>query len=311
MEVNIMAGPFTHWTICDEAKSRKGDVGLELWKFLNGYSEFMYLGSESPDLPYLSVKFGHFNWADVMHYERTNSIVVSGYNDIKEAWLQRKQADEAKFAWLLGYVSHMVADATIHPIVNEIVGAYKQNQEEHRICEMTQDALIYNQITNNEIRYGEISSTLKFCKESEYFDELMEFWKIQLIQDYEEKHKEAHPAFWFKTYTDSIDTGEGGSGVVAYFRHLGLGQDYIYKTKTEIMESYPQYKLKYYEDVKTPKGKGTFLNEGFERTVRNVVKAWKSLYLGLTGDLVVSEIIKDWNLDTGVDRETNQMTYWM
>jgi hypothetical protein len=67
-----MAGAFTHFIICDVAKRKRSSLGLELWRFLNKYSEFLFLGAASPDLPYLSFKTGEVNWADVMHYEKTS-----------------------------------------------------------------------------------------------------------------------------------------------------------------------------------------------------------------------------------------------
>ena len=64
-----MAGAFTHFVICDQAKSKKKVLGVELWQLLNKYYQFLFLGAASPDLPYLSFKTGCVNWADVMHYE--------------------------------------------------------------------------------------------------------------------------------------------------------------------------------------------------------------------------------------------------
>jgi hypothetical protein len=69
-----MAGAFTHFVICDQAKSKKQALGVELWQLLNRNYQFMFLGAASPSLPYLSFKTGCVKWADVMHYEKTNSM---------------------------------------------------------------------------------------------------------------------------------------------------------------------------------------------------------------------------------------------
>ena len=123
-----MAGPFTHFVICDVAMSKRQILGSELWRLLNKHSQFLFIGGASPDLPYLSFKTGNVNWADVMHYEKTNGIVASGSDELKKVWASRTAADEINLVWLLGYVSHLVADATIHPIVQAIVGPYEQKQ---------------------------------------------------------------------------------------------------------------------------------------------------------------------------------------
>jgi hypothetical protein len=55
-----MAGAFTHILVCDAAKRRRG-LSLPLRRLLNRYSEFLFLGAVSPDLPYLSFKTGATN----------------------------------------------------------------------------------------------------------------------------------------------------------------------------------------------------------------------------------------------------------
>jgi hypothetical protein len=63
-----MAGTFTHFIISDVAKTRRTSIrSTELYKLLNKHSQFLYLGSVCPDLPYLSFKTGKVNWADVMN----------------------------------------------------------------------------------------------------------------------------------------------------------------------------------------------------------------------------------------------------
>lgn len=311
-----MAGAFTHQIICDVAKRRKSILGVDLYKLLNKYSEFLFLGAASLDLQYLSFQTGNVNWADVMHYEKTNSTVITGYEALSSKWASMDAATDIKLVWLMGYVSHLVADATIHPIVQAIVGPYDQSaeiKEEHRICEMTQDSLIFNAFKKNDIYYGEFSSILKFCKESEHFDELMEFWKNQILLNYHEKGEEPHPSLWFLTYTNAIDTAEGGSGFIGLFRHLGKAREYVYKTQDEILSNYQEDYKKYYGEVLLPDGsKGLFKTKGFERAVSNVVNVWSSFFNGLTNDIIVSDIIKNWNLDTGVDQDSagSEVTYW-
>jgi hypothetical protein len=311
-----MAGAFTHFIICDVAKRKRSITDPELRKLLNRHSEFLFLGAASPDLPYLSFKTGRINWADVMHYEKTNGIAINGHDELKNVWTSKQTADEIKLIWLFGFVSHLVADATIHPVVQAIVGPYDQNEQtktEHRICEMTQDALIYNERKNTDIRYAEFSSALKFCGKSDHFDNLMDFWAKLGVNTYSDKNEEPEPKLWFTTYTEAIDTAEGGSGVVALFRHLGIGEDYIYKTRDEIISDYQADYDNYFVKVNLPDGNtGKFTKDGFDRAVNNVVDAWNKLYEGLYSNINVADIIRNWYLDTGVDMDSPEgtVTYW-
>ncbi len=177
-----MAGPFTHFMIVDVAKRKRTDLGPKLHRLLSRHSEFLYLGSVSPDLPYLSFQIGSVNWADLMHYENTNGIVLSGHNEIRQSWSPDgiSETNERILAWLFGYASHLIAGATIHPIVEAIVAPYESNAEEHRLCEMTQDSLVFYKRRNAEIPYSEFSSVIKHCKEYEDdFKALMDFWQEQ------------------------------------------------------------------------------------------------------------------------------------
>jgi len=306
-----MPGPFTHLMICEAGKNLDEFLGDELWQFLNKYYQFLYLGAESPDLPYLSIGVGGNQWADAMHYEKTNSQVISGFEALRTIWPVKTAADEIKCAWLLGYVSHMVADATVHPMVEAIVGPYKGNEAAHRLCEMTMDSLIFQEILHNNLTYAEFSDALKFCRESEHFQELMDFWETQLINNYSGMAHEPHPSFWFSTYTDAIDAAEGGKAAI--FRHLGVGGSYYYRSAEEIRTNYPEDLRQYYEEVKFPGGVGPFRTNGFDKAVTNVANIWKALYLGLTDlGLAVSQVVRNWNLDTGGDQDAAGVrTFWV
>ncbi|MFB3885136.1 MAG: zinc dependent phospholipase C family protein [Thermodesulfobacteriota bacterium] len=313
-----MAGAFTHFILCDVAKSKRSELGLELWQLLNRHYRFLFLGAASPDLPYLSVRSGRINWADVMHYEKTNSIVETGYAQLKKSFASKspfaihpEPVEWIKFVWLMGYVSHLIADATIHPVVEATVGPYEENKGEHRLCELTEDSIIYNIYRRGEIRYSEFSEVIKFCDESRYFVELIDFWTELMLSNYPEKKEEPRPAIWFITYGEAIDAAEGGSQFVALFRHIGLGASLIYKTSEEIEKEYPQDYLKYFKEVRLPgASKGPFKEAAFEKAMDNVISAWKKLYEGLKSEIVVSQIVKNWNLDTGVDMGSGEVTYW-
>lgn len=311
-----MPAPFTHQFICGEglAAVNQGEMFPDgLRQLLSQHYQFVYLGSESPDLPYLSFA-GETNWADVMHYEKTNSLVVNGFEALRLRRASKPSADEAdevKLAWLLGYASHMIADAAVHPIINAIVGPYQVHPEDHRLCEMTMDSLLFHDLSGSELGYAEWSENLKFCRKSPHFKELMEFWKEHLQASYPDLAGEPDPGLWFTTYTTAIDAAENDLG--ALFRHLGLGKRYFYQTAAEIRQNYPNQGRDYYDQVRLPDGRvGPFKEDGFDKAVRHVADAWAGMYQILTSPgLAISKIIRNWNLDTGVDTDDiRALAFW-
>jgi hypothetical protein len=306
-----MPAPFTHQFICGQGfatvnQEEKFPDGLR--QLLGQHYKFVYLGSESPDLPYLSFT-GKTNWADLMHYEHTNRVVINGFETLRMRWPYKTPADEIKMAWLLGYASHMIADAAVHPIINGIVGPYQLHAEEHRLCEMTMDSLLFHDLSGSELGYAEWSDYLKFCHESSYLEELLDFWKECLQAGYPDLPGEPNPGLWFTTYTAAIDVAEDDLG--ALFRHLGLDKKYFYQTIAEIRQD-PSQGRDYYDQVKLPTGSvGPFKEKGFDKAVRHVADAWGSMYQSLTSfGLAINMIIKNWNLDTGIDTDTGILDFW-
>jgi len=311
-----MAGAFTHFMICYESRDKKYGLIPELKSILFNSSEFLYLGAVSPDLPYLSFKGGKINWADVMHYEKTNSIAIDGHNNLKKDWAKLKDDHEEhiKLAWLFGFISHLIADATIHPIVEAEVGPYhesEENRKNHRICEMTQDSLIFKKVRNQEIDRAEFSSYIKLCGESSYRSSLFNYWRGNMIMNYSNKGEIPNPKLWFETYTEVIDIVENGLG--SFSRHIGSGTGYVYQTSEEIISNHPDLHERYYTNITLPDGrKGDFYTQGFLNAVKNVVGIWNKLYEGMDKNIDVSGLIKNWNLDNGVDIDllATIKTFW-
>ena len=141
----------------------------------------------------------------------------------------------------------------------------------------------------------------------------MEFWRTQLLDSYPEIDDGIRTVLWFTMYYEAIDAVEGGSKLAAFFRQVGAGGNYIYLTSDEIMNEHPEDYRKYYLEVQLPRGSaGTFIEDGFEKTVSILVEIWKGLYMGLIGaGLQVSQWVRNWNLDTGGDTDNNGIiTFW-
>lgn len=291
----------------------KRDARLDgaLRSILNNNSNFLLLGAVSPDLPYLAPS-GTVKWADVMHYEKTNSIVITGHSVLKTEWGNRKPSYDPILAWLFGYVSHLVADATVHPVVQEIVGTYSEKtKNEHRICEMTEDALIFKKCTGMEISGTEYTDILKNCGDSPHYQEVTAFWKGQLTANFWAKGDDPHPGNWYEAYNILIDVADGGTLAYAC-RHIGFG-GFVYKTSEEIIKDSMIHE-KYYLKAKLPgeAGTGNFKDLVFDKAVNNVVEAWRGLYEGITSPTQVTDYVKMCHLDTGelLDSPGKEVYYW-
>jgi hypothetical protein len=69
------------------------------------------------------------------------------------AW---QEEDEQKFAFLYGFLTHMAADQTIHPLVNSIAGPYTKSadaRKEHGKCEVYQDIYLLGQDYKNKNKF--------------------------------------------------------------------------------------------------------------------------------------------------------------
>jgi hypothetical protein len=271
---------------------------------------FLTLGSVSPDIPYLAHLAGSgFGWADIMHYHQTNGIVTDGLHSLAAA-KERGGIWESQLAWLCGFISHLVADATIHPIVESIVGPYsnKDNRGNHQQCEMFQDVIMFKEVKNLQLTNSEYADFLHDAIDSDKFSDVAAFWKT-----YAEVNCSMYGSFnverIIESYTNMLDTASGGNIFARMFRHLG--KDIIYPSYNEIIENSPDLVDKYYRNVLLPNGRtGSFLKEGFNRAVDNLVNIWKDVERILFNSGNFQSIVPNWNLDTGIDQTTGIRTYW-
>ena len=300
-----MAGAFTHLMICDAGK-RKDQLAEEKFKkLLNKYSQFLLLGAVSPDIPCLSSKLSSIHWEELMHKStNTNGTVISAYEELKGKFAQWQATEKVIFAWLMGYVSHMIADSIIHPIVNTIVGGnYEGHESEHGRCETVQDTLIFKEVKKIDIVYAEFVDLLGRCKKHPSYGLLLDFWKKHAEATY---HQDSglNPKLWIEIYRTALDTADE-SNIPAFFRHIPVIGQFFYEEASKIKLNYPQDYNKYYSNVRLPNGaSGAFLDYGFNYAIEKVVDAWNKLYAGLDSPFFIASLIKNWNLDTGEDQES-------
>lgn len=294
-------------------------------RILGENNSFVTMGATGPDYPYLTdiltsgvLKIGH-TWANRMHYENVSIFVKEGVARL--AAMDKKSTPFAiRLAWFCGYVSHVIADSYVHPVVNSIVhGPYMFTHNEHGKCELIQDIYIFQKETGEDIvssnpRDGSFGylRILDECSDAENIDrihpEINSFWK-DLLQaahsNAQEYFNGIDPDKWHYNYKGRVnfvvDPG-------AIFRHILGMAGFNYKKASEITT---EEREKYIAKVRLPNGREDHYDNVFKDVVNRVVAVWERLFESIakgTPDSV-AEYIRDWNLDTGVDE--SRIDLWM
>ena len=160
-----MSAPIAHMLIAKRVRERLKaipDTATFATNVLDAHSQYMALGSLGPDLPYFGLKslfdpnlpIGVDAWSYQLHSRTPNIfplhlIEVAGRTS-DPTKLDWDETDDCKFSFLCGYLTHMAADQTIHPLVNAIAGSYYQDKsarKEHKNCEMHQDLYVLRRNT--------------------------------------------------------------------------------------------------------------------------------------------------------------------
>jgi len=306
-----MPGTYAHLTMVSLLDSPNGLAGLgglskqELGPLLQ-YNKFFELGAVGPDYPYLSViNSAAKAWADAMHYQRTGARLKAGIHFVKAMSGPEKHK---ALAWLLGFASHIIADVTIHPIIELKVGPYAGHEKAHRTCEMHQDVFIYKamdvgNICSNSFLQGGIVT----CTEPGHADRLdptiCEVWRHMLQTTDSQMYKNNAPDFhawhrWFKY----LVTTAAPDRLLTCSRHMALGDSYLYPTTPD---------NSYIDKLQTPNG-GPPLPylDIFNKAQANIRIYWAIIARAcLAGDETGLPRIKNWNLDTGKD-EAGTLTFW-
>ena len=161
-----MAGTFAHITMVG---SLLGCAINEFPKNLKSpllrYRNRVELGTVSPDLPLVQLWDGKDKaWGNLMHYWMPGDFIRRVIAKIIHEDF-RNSDTRKKLTWIFGYVSHVVTDLTIHPVVEKKVGCYEIFWKEHFICELHQDMYIYKKYTEQSIATAEhiVRGGIKDC----------------------------------------------------------------------------------------------------------------------------------------------------
>lgn len=311
-----MPGAYAHITLVNkfrapiQLESIPGFVDDAIISVLD-YFKFCELGAVSPDYPYLGLgSRGASKWADQMHYERTGDMIKSGVKYVES--MPDDEPRRKAFAWLLGYAAHVAADVTIHPIVELKVGPYSQNKKAHRVCEMNQDAYIFQRLNLGDVGLAEhLDSGIWNCcdaPDSGNIDPaIADLWQTML--------KECHPSLFnscppdlnawhqgFKIVVDNI--AEEGGSLFPFARHLAVSSGMTYPASDGIDRQYIEsLKIPLYPHL-------MHYDEIFDKAVENIKDMWSLIAKGVFhADQTYAAAIGNWNLDTGRD-DKEKLVFW-
>ncbi|MDO6465944.1 zinc dependent phospholipase C family protein [Pseudoalteromonas carrageenovora] len=302
-----MPGAFAHITAANIATETNSLINMNIPNkaklILTQRQAYVELGCVAPDYPYLAIAQASQNaWADLMHYERTGDVIKVMVEYCKTL---NGEAFEKCFAWLCGYMAHVAADITIHPVVELKVGPYEQNKTAHRTCEMNQDAYIWQRLNLGEIGYADrIKHNMGSCTNSsgDFDPDIINIWQHALTSIHPNYNSEHAPNFnaWHTGFQTVVNNVEESYRLFAFARHVAADMGLFYPRPDEINPTF-------IEQLKTPH-EPMHYNDIFDFAVSNIQRYITIIANAVFLDTDYSEI-KNWNLDTGYD-EHNTMTVW-
>lgn len=306
-----MPGAYAHITLVNLAKEtvRLEDAGVpfEAIVALGKYFKFCEMGAVSPDYPYLDLRHAESKiWADLMHYDHTGDLLKKGISLARD--LGGRQQEKI-VAWLFGYAAHVVADVTIHPVVELRVGPYAANRKAHRVCELNQDAYIFQRLNLSEVGRSEhLDTGIGGCSESPgsktLNKEVAHFWRQMLSQCYPRQYADNEPDIdaWHGGFKSAVDVAEEGHRMPLFARHLAVNCGLTYPAPAHV-------DLSYIEKLATPEGPMHY-DAIFDKALSNVVAMWATMGKAVyQQDATYAAAIKNWNLDTGMDSK-GTYGYW-
>lgn len=275
---------------------------------LHDQPSFLTLGSVSSDTPYMTqLSTEDDTWANIFHYHNTGGLVENGVHTLKAMRGEHDENWNARLAWLCGFLSHVIADATIHPIVEAAVGpvADHSTNDAHMYCEMVQDVLIMKDVLNVEVIHAEYTNDLLDCIAQPESTAVLSYWS-ELANMNAPFLGKPDPDLWLASYRRLLDSAEGGGVIGKIMRHVG--STYFYQESANIG---PDLRQTCYENIALPDGNsGPFRQHGFDKAVEKDVAAWLLIEKRLFHAEHTDPIAYNWNLDTGIDQATGSLTYW-
>ncbi|MCE0492502.1 zinc dependent phospholipase C family protein [Vibrio salinus] len=302
----VMPGAFTHITAVNKVLSESSfhfQLPSHQRRILSMNQQIFEFGSIAPDFPYMVLRNkAQSQWADCMH---TCSVGESLKDMIEYVKTLSGQEFNLAYSWLSGYLAHIIADITIHPVIELKVGPYAKNKQQHRICEMHQDAYIWKYMGIGEIGFKErVSRSLTYCSDTTSFElnkTISNIWRTGLLKQTPENLTEKPDLnLWYQSFKRVIALVEDEYKLFPFSRHVAAFLGLKYPSANEIDKQFV---------ARLPTPIGTLdYDEIFHLCVKQVIiyidLLWKSIKENHPVDWV-----KNWNLDTGYS-ENGEMTIW-
>lgn len=304
-----MPGAFAHIAAVNFAAATSSLVPLDMPNkaklALSSNQKYIEFGCVSPDYPYLHVGCSEQQaWADKMHKDKVGAFIKKAARLVKDLGCE----DQAKgFSWLCGFLAHVIADITIHPVVEMKVGKYAENKTAHRVCEMNQDAYIWPKLNIGEIGYADrvrinIGSCVEAGSASEVDKVIRDIWAGALSEIFPAEGESNPPKIneWHQYFLFIVDNVDEGHKLFPCARHVGAKYGLTYPSLSDL-------DMSYIENLETPCGIEHY-DSIFQRAVENIQKYWCVLSKAVFEDGSM-DMILDWNLDSG-RCENNELTAW-
>jgi len=306
-EEEEMPGAFAHMVAAEQAQLLAQQQGLRLISHCAGrYPQWLQAGAIGPDYPTLfESSRTEGDWANRMHREKSGDMVRAGIWWLYDRNGRRDEADIQKAtAWLTGYLSHIVLDATLNPVIRTITETMKSQQENDQRCEQVMEAHLCRNRMGYELMYDEWSDNLRRVtdRDSQGLDPaIRSIWSKMLKQTYEDAFETTPPVIdnWHRSFLQAIDEPRGDK---PFFRHAAAGSPFVHLDPESISAAESR---RYVEMCLLPAGNrfdriSMHYDEILAFAVDTIVRYWEIMeaVLAGNGDLAMPEL-SNWDLDRG------------
>ncbi len=299
-----MSGPYAHMTVVNAftVTRLQGIPGFpnQAMAALLMYQKYAELGSISPDYPFFYPI--QKVWADDMHHTETGKMIHEGV-PLVAAMNADPNKQKKCFAWLCGYAAHVATDVTVHPVVQL---KSKGDSTVHRLCEMHQDAYIWERLGLGEIGATNHFTGLDGCYKGLSLDPDIEaLWSGMLRRTYWDEWEDNEPVYpaWHGAFKLVVERVASQGHAVPFGRHLWVDLGALYPAKSEIDPTY-------IKGLEVPGGTLDY-DPIFDRAVASTERVWTDIAKGVyQGNNAYLASIGNWVLDTGCDAAGN-LVFWV
>jgi len=168
---------------------------------------------------------------------------------------------------------------TIHPVVELKVGPYDENKHDHRVCEMNQDAHVFERLNvgtvglSNHLRNG-----IARCGTPAGLDaDIVALWSDMLSIVHPDEYASNHPDIqkWHRAFLAVLKKISKGQRLMPLARHVAVGAGLTYPAPTGVSREY-------LDGLEVPGGHLGY-DALFEKAIANACAEWRVVAAGLFG----------------------------